>query len=795
LLLRRKETPKLLHLVQAVCKENDVDIKRSWDLPLLRAIDLGDDDNEFVLSFDSADYSWFVNSQADRDETVWILAQMCKVICGYDLQLGHHVDMDLIGYAARTTGALARYPLLQELLSNSVQIAGDVFSEEETEAEILLSELKWISEAPTELLHTISKQSDTLNLEIIDFLLQWEDDGGANSQSQAKVSGSSKDTYKVLRALANVDTELASVDKWIDEQISHLEKTQIKLQKIENESSALETGYQNVSSIRQLVETVVTALSLSKEDEDLISNPSRVLISILQKDTLRNISKNLKPLLEALNKLQAGLCQHGKTLGNIAPSVWKQLLTVSAVSTQRNRLSELADTFCRDVSEYFPGFVDGLMSHPNMNDPAKGRVLTVKQLSNLSQMVTAALLPPGTELFPRHVDLEQLGFSRSGGGVSFKVGVADNSDAASHSKVPLELRSLGYVPPKCFFCATGNAVSTLNEGMQAQSLFHTTLVSFRPLFTNIQDLDSSIIHMLCQYYTKGPAQEKLYNPYIKAFFKGIQGLLPSGKAAGNSPSLANIAAYKASKGFDFPLKYLHNSVFYPNSGASRQAATEAGGKKGKDKDKDREDGGSGAQLMPWTALAIFLVTIGPIVRAEESFFTDLFQVSSMGHNNNMVMGFQCMNNALSADAEAEVAFSRIHANSYTIALNTYQRIQAVMTYEKSPAEVGLDTIFGALKPETIVSNMLPHRATSNLPNVTVGVTSVAGVGLSRLAYFFHAKFSIVMTVNVCICLFDLVVGEADIITRWMAWSVLVCSSACRSTWWTTTAFPSMDLCP
>jgi hypothetical protein len=720
LLLRRKETPKLLHLVQVVVKDNNIDVKRSWDLPMLRAIDLGDDDNEFVLSFDSADYSWFVNGQAERDETVWILAQMCKVICGYDLSLGHHVDMDLIGYAAKTTGTLSRFPLLQEL-NNSAQIAGDVFSEEETEAEILLSELKWVSEAPSELLHTISKQSDSLNLEIIDFLLQWEDDGDAKS-ADTNASGTAKDTYKVLRALTTVDTELASVDKWIEEQVIHLEKTQGKLQKIENESGALETSYQNLSSVQQLVGTVVSQLSLSPEQEELLTTPSKVLNTILSKDSLRNISKYLRPLLEACDKLQSGLCHNGKTLGNIAPTVWKQLLTVQAVSSQRNRLSEISDYFCKDLSDSFPAFIDGLTDHPNMNDASKGRMILVKHFTNLNQMISTALLPPGVELFPKHVDLELLGCGGSGTNRSAP------PDDAMMDYVPLESRSLGYVMPKSFFCCTGNQVNSLNDGLQAQSLFHTTLNFFRPLLTHVQELDSSIMAQFCTYYTQGPSQEKLYNPMIKGFFKGIQSLLPSAKSY-VTPTMASVPAYRASKGFEVIMKYLHASVFYPGGGGGISRSTTADmGKKGS---KDTTGSSTAQQqdsaaLLPWTAFAVFLVTLGPIVRAEESFFTQMFHSHSSHHGGSSdsatnTMGLALLNNVLVADSEAEVAFSRIHANSYSLPLFSRGN---VANYEKCTSETCLDTVFAGLRAEVIVGNMLPTQKTSKLgvTMLTKGIT-------------------------------------------------------------------------
>lgn len=50
-------------------------------------------------------------------------------------------------------------------------------------------------------------------MEIIDFLLQWEEDDSQNK---------SRDTFEVLNALTQVDIELEGVDFWISEQIERL---------------------------------------------------------------------------------------------------------------------------------------------------------------------------------------------------------------------------------------------------------------------------------------------------------------------------------------------------------------------------------------------------------------------------------------------------------------------------------------------------------------------------------------------------------------------------------------------
>jgi hypothetical protein len=99
----------------------------------------------------------------------------------------------------------------------------EILSEiEAAEDEILLEELDWskVGNDPKEIQVALAVQSDTLNTEIIDFLLQWEEDENVNKTLPD--SKRVRDTFEVLDALSQVDNELEGVDVWITEQIDRL---------------------------------------------------------------------------------------------------------------------------------------------------------------------------------------------------------------------------------------------------------------------------------------------------------------------------------------------------------------------------------------------------------------------------------------------------------------------------------------------------------------------------------------------------------------------------------------------
>ena len=97
----------------------------------------------------------------------------------------------------------------------------------------VLQGVDWALESPYDYLLKLTKKCDDIDLEVIDFLVKWEDGSSDNSFQLRSNIG--------VDAIDNVDKELKTVDDWIGEQILKLDTTKARLKVIEIESNALET--------------------------------------------------------------------------------------------------------------------------------------------------------------------------------------------------------------------------------------------------------------------------------------------------------------------------------------------------------------------------------------------------------------------------------------------------------------------------------------------------------------------------------------------------------------------------
>lgn len=176
-MLRKKDSSQNISIVRVQLKDGDVEIKNTFDLSTLRSVDFGSEDNELLISYDNADHNLYFGTQNERDETLWIIIQVCKHIVRNDITVGYSIDIDALTYITTSNGTLSRFPLLQKMVQQHTKELGDYFSKEETEAETLLDELNWVAslQEHTNLQQTLSGQAEKLSDEIIDFLLQWEE--------------------------------------------------------------------------------------------------------------------------------------------------------------------------------------------------------------------------------------------------------------------------------------------------------------------------------------------------------------------------------------------------------------------------------------------------------------------------------------------------------------------------------------------------------------------------------------------------------------------------------------------
>lgn len=379
-MLRKKDSTQSISIIRLVLKEDEIEIKNTFDLSVLRAIDFGSDDNELLLSFDSADHNLYFASQNERDETLWIIIQVCKHIVRNDITVGYSIDIDALTYITNTNGTLSRFPLLQKMVQLHTKELGDYFSKEETEAETLLDELNWGStlQEQTNLHQILSGQSEKLSNEIIDFLLQWEEmdlntrnksptKGSDSKNGGAKIPGVS-DTSEVLQALSQVDQELEAVDMWLGEQIGRLEEVQANLHMIEDESGALESSWQSLRSVQEVVTLLVMRYSLDEKYEDILLHPEKVMNPILKSPVLVKLDAGVEPLLEAMTSVRNALMLKFTDIADITGPQWKQLQNMTSISSQKAKLQDIVDSCCESFTDTALGLFDWLVKHKALQE-------------------------------------------------------------------------------------------------------------------------------------------------------------------------------------------------------------------------------------------------------------------------------------------------------------------------------------------------------------------------------------------------------------------------------------------
>eukprot|EP01041_Mallomonas_annulata_P008196 gene8196-16851_t len=259
-------------------------------------------------------------------------------------------------------------------------------TEDELEAEAFLNRMDWDSEEqegnvisyqpngqiesqsygiPANLQKRLAAETSSLNIEIIDFLLQWEEDDETESdffvavqskiipknssrhhqlsdvrpeistsfqsdyssdlqpiqsvhQSSLKSTEGqmSRDTSDLLLTLRKIDGELGLVEDWLGNQIERLSGIQSELQQIEAENNALESSWQNLSQLKVLANGIVQALSLTDEEENILRRPNSVIESSLKMVSLDDADSAITSLTNAINHLRRGISLKGGGSGD-----------------------------------------------------------------------------------------------------------------------------------------------------------------------------------------------------------------------------------------------------------------------------------------------------------------------------------------------------------------------------------------------------------------------------------------------------------------------------------------------
>lgn len=607
-IIRKKDIEQTVNLVRVTLRDNQLSFKTCFDLKYLKAIDFGSEDCELLLSSEDVDHNLHFFSQSERDEVLWIVVQVCKyALHNNELSLGYSIDVDSLSYVASTSGSLSRFPVLQKMIqAQSSLLLGEFFSVEETEAESLLDELNWGSslQGHTDLQQVLSKQSEDLNREIIDFLLQWEemDNGGPHTNVPSRghdhrgmgMAARMSDTREVLSALASVDVELDAVNRWLQEQIERLSEIQTNLSLIEEESGALESSWQSLSSVQEVVTLLVKKYSITDYQEQTLQSPDKVMDPVLKAASLVNIQQSTAPLLHAMIALRDAINAQFEEVADVSALQWKQIQHMTAISSQRAKLQALADKCISSFSGTAMGLYDWLLRHKSLAESG----MIIKQHFNFSAILTA------TKSYHRRVTI--------------------SSSSSSSSS-----------PDNDWYVSIRSADS--NPAVKARQVFETHLRPFVPLLEAFVDLSAPSAQGLRDAYVAA-VTDRLYGPMMKQIAKDLS----STTAVHKIFTLANCNKAKA-KGSDVIVLQLS---FQPGGGG-RDDGT-AGPKVGKgggsaagggtsSNNNSNNSSNSSSILTSWHAFELMLLTIMPVLEKEEAHV--MVMRCTISHTNPKAVAF------------------------------------------------------------------------------------------------------------------------------------------------------------
>jgi hypothetical protein len=521
-MFKKIESPYLTCMLKILKKDADLEVKHSYEINKLRSIDYGAEENELILSFEQVDYSLYFRGTLDRDETLWIISQVYKAVSGSELSIGYSVDIDALSYMMTTSGSVVRFPPLQKLISMVSASVGDRFSADEAQAEQILDQLQWSKSLSEQMdIHQIlSVNSKKLNNEIIDFLLQWEEmdetaslatSVSSRTSSTTKVFGM-RDTKEVLLALTEVDGQLETVDRWLGEQIEHLAEIQANLHMIEDESGALETSWQNLNVVQDVVMQLVKKYSLEESQEMLLQYPERSLGPLFKLTSLQQIERYITPLQEAAEVLRDALVFKATDLCGLSSAQWKQIQGITAITDQKKKLVDISEIFANKLSEWAVMLFDWLLKHKALveGDGTTVTRLLPKQLSTVRAAVEEVC----------NLDFD---------------GFISNPTKKHKYRLPRsKYRSIEH-----------------NQLLESQALYHTQVCKFATLLDLLVELQPTYSRQICEAYMRA-THERLYTPLLKALVKDLQSQI----TCKQTPlSLTNCAKFRSDSASNLVLRF------------------------------------------------------------------------------------------------------------------------------------------------------------------------------------------------------------------------------------------------
>ena len=464
-----------------------------------------------------------------------------------------------------------------------------VFDEEE--AQKLLEELHWtklddgkFSNAPADLQLALSKQSTILNVEIIDLLLQWE--VKSVSDESTVIDKGTHDVAKVLNSLSGIDNSLEIVEEWLEEQMDRLSSIQDELSQIESDSSALETNWANLCKMKRILSHVIDNITLTIEEEEIISRADRLVEFILRSD-LSSVSEMSSSLVSSLEKLKNAAnftfqipldnldtvdflhevtneggneddCEGGNKNENKEKfQTLTRIQSMLAVTQQRQKLTMLSESFCQSMCSVCSSIFSVLLRHKSLNNPSMPNSIIMQPLDP-RKLVVEGLLQASSIVLRRD---DAFGLN--------------TDDSYSNSR----LKSY--------------EMSKLNSVLQAQRAYLEALMEFLPILEFVLEMSSDHQRAVIRAAYVRATQEILYKQLFKNMFRDL--------ASASVPTKRLVSA-----SFESAEK-AHLSSVTPLGPAVRLHMSQ-----------------DHLYLTPWAVLEVSLLLALPVIRRELDFFQLLF---------------------------------------------------------------------------------------------------------------------------------------------------------------------------
>ena len=226
-------------------------------------------------------------------------------------------------------------------------------------------------DSPLGFVHSkISQQEDSVNKEIIDMLIQWEETINQNTEADDTNSSSSSSSsnddgdvtcspsatvpMKMLQKLNLLDLTMEKIEDWLEWRIKEFSDVSEELTSIENERKHLDVTTKNLSILKRDMTHLIEENCLTDEEEKVIQAAPDLIINSLS-GSFVDIKSQLKPLTAALEKLHFIRCAHNQQKKGDENDNYHEiaLKSLSGVSFMQQHLARVSVDYLRRMEQIF----------------------------------------------------------------------------------------------------------------------------------------------------------------------------------------------------------------------------------------------------------------------------------------------------------------------------------------------------------------------------------------------------------------------------------------------------------